>query len=46
MKTMATSSTDIKVADEVWVAAALLHREHARQSEVSILLCRSPRVIL
>ena len=28
--------TDFKVADEVWVAAALLHREHPRQPDFTI----------
>ncbi len=27
---------DLKVSDEVWVAAALLHREHPRQTDFSI----------
>ena len=27
---------DLKVADEVWIAAALLHREHPRQTDFSI----------
>jgi hypothetical protein len=27
---------ELKVADEVWIAAALLHREHRRQTDFSI----------
>ena len=30
------SSTKIKVADEVWIAAALLHREHPKQLDFTI----------
>jgi hypothetical protein len=30
------SKIDIKVADEVWVAVALLHREHPRQPDFGI----------
>jgi hypothetical protein len=30
------SNTDIKVADEVWLAVALLHREHPQQPDFSI----------
>jgi hypothetical protein len=31
-----TTANEIKVADEVWVAAALLHREHPRQQDFSV----------
>ena len=31
-----TPVTQIKVADEVWVATALLHREHPRQTDFAI----------
>jgi hypothetical protein len=31
-----TTNSDLKVADEVWIAAALLHREHPRQTDFSI----------
>ncbi|HEX6503338.1 MAG TPA: hypothetical protein VF011_08820 [Terriglobales bacterium] len=30
------SKRQIKVADEVWIAAALLHREHPRQADFSV----------
>ena len=30
------ATVDVKVADEVWIAAALLHREHPRQADFSI----------
>jgi hypothetical protein len=30
-----TSQTGLKVADEVWIATALLHREHPEQSDFS-----------
>ena len=32
----ATSAIDTKVADEVWLAVALLHREHPEQPDFSI----------
>ncbi len=35
MKT-ATSKTTIKVADEVWIATALLHREHPEQADFAV----------
>jgi hypothetical protein len=31
-----TAKSELKVADEVWIAAALLHREHAKASDFSI----------
>ena len=30
------SETQVKVADEVWIAAALLHREYPNQSDFEI----------
>jgi len=33
---MALASTRMKVADEVWVAVALLHREHPKQLDFTI----------
>lgn len=33
---VAAAEVDLKVADEVWIAAALLHRTHPRQSDFSI----------
>ncbi len=35
MKT-AASKTTIKVADEVWIATALLHREHPEQADFAV----------
>ena len=34
MKT--TSAMDIKVADEVWIATALMHREHPKRTDFTI----------
>jgi hypothetical protein len=33
---MATTTTELKVADEVWIAAALLHRENPKQVDFSV----------
>ncbi|HEY1660757.1 MAG TPA: hypothetical protein VGG14_20570 [Candidatus Sulfotelmatobacter sp.] len=33
---MAAPTTDLKVADEVWIATALLHREHRKQPDFAI----------
>jgi hypothetical protein len=33
---MGTTSTEIKVADEVWIATALLHREHPDRADFQI----------
>jgi hypothetical protein len=30
------AAAEVKVADEVWIAAALLHREHRKQNDFSI----------
>ena len=37
MRTETTSAVSIKVADAVWVAAALLHREHPTSADFSLL---------
>ena len=36
MATSATNGTTVKVADEVWIAAALLHREHPEQVDFAV----------
>src|SRR5215470_7031266 len=33
---VATTKSQVKVADEAWIAAALLHREHPEASDFSI----------
>jgi hypothetical protein len=36
MATSSTTGATVKVADEVWIAAALLHREHPDQADFAV----------
>jgi len=36
MSTSTTATPKVKVADEVWIAAALLHREHPDQADFAV----------
>lgn len=36
MKTAVDSGTGLRVADEVWIAAALLHREHPEREDFTV----------
>jgi hypothetical protein len=36
LATPASTKTDVKVADEVWIATALLHKEHPKQADFAV----------